>query len=153
MTECGKFFFLVTFAGNVHKGRPTIMGYFGHTYLPMSDVFYTAYYHSLIFAEIPTYPKIGRPLWTFSLLEISRYWQFWQIAFQTGNFSYLSIKKEGLASVPTPLSLISNFASPFFLLPEWHEKTFFLFAKIMEAKKGRHFLLNYFKLSTYLHRS
>ena len=27
--------------GNVHKGRPTIMGHFGHTYLPMSDVFYT----------------------------------------------------------------------------------------------------------------
>ena len=38
------------------------MGHFGHTYLPMSDVFYTAYYLSLIFAEIPTYPKIGRPL-------------------------------------------------------------------------------------------
>ena len=27
--------------GNVHKGRPMIMGHFGHTYLPMSDVFYT----------------------------------------------------------------------------------------------------------------
>ena len=27
--------------GNVHKGRPTIMGHFGRTYLPMSDVFYT----------------------------------------------------------------------------------------------------------------
>ena len=27
--------------GNVHKGCPTIMGNFGHTYLPMSDVFYT----------------------------------------------------------------------------------------------------------------
>ena len=27
--------------GNVHKGRPTILGHFGHTYLPMSDVFYT----------------------------------------------------------------------------------------------------------------
>ena len=27
--------------GNVHKGRPTIMGYFGPTYLPMSYVFYT----------------------------------------------------------------------------------------------------------------
>ena len=27
--------------GNVHKGRPTIMGHFGNTYLPMSDVFYT----------------------------------------------------------------------------------------------------------------
>ena len=27
--------------GNVHKGRPTIMGHFGHTYLSMSDVFYT----------------------------------------------------------------------------------------------------------------
>ena len=26
--------------GNVHKGRPTIMGHFGHTYLPMSHVFY-----------------------------------------------------------------------------------------------------------------
>ena len=23
--------------GNVHKGRPTIFGHFGHTYLPMSD--------------------------------------------------------------------------------------------------------------------
>ena len=52
--------------GNVHKGRPTIMGHFGHTYLPMSDIFYTMpIYLSLIFAEIPTYPKIGRPLWTF----------------------------------------------------------------------------------------
>ena len=27
--------------GNVHKGRPTIMGHFGHTYLPMSYIFYT----------------------------------------------------------------------------------------------------------------
>ena len=27
--------------GKVHKGRPTIMGHFGHTYLPMSHVFYT----------------------------------------------------------------------------------------------------------------
>ena len=27
--------------GNVHKGCPTIMGNFGHTYIPMSDVFYT----------------------------------------------------------------------------------------------------------------
>ena len=27
--------------GNIHKGRPTIMGHFGHTYLPMSGVFYT----------------------------------------------------------------------------------------------------------------
>ena len=27
--------------GNVHKGRPTILGHFGHTYLPMSYVFYT----------------------------------------------------------------------------------------------------------------
>ena len=26
---------------NVNKRRPTIMGHFGHTYLPMSDVFYT----------------------------------------------------------------------------------------------------------------
>ena len=33
----------------------------------MSDVFYMyyAYYLSPIFAEIPTYPQIGRPLWTF----------------------------------------------------------------------------------------
>ena len=27
--------------GNVHKGRPTIMDHFGHTYLPMSYVFYS----------------------------------------------------------------------------------------------------------------
>ena len=27
--------------GNVHKGRPTIRGHFGHTYLPTSNVFYT----------------------------------------------------------------------------------------------------------------
>ena len=27
--------------GNVHKGRPKILGHFGHTYLPMSNVFYT----------------------------------------------------------------------------------------------------------------
>jgi hypothetical protein len=27
--------------GNIHKGRPTILGHFGHTYLPISDVFYT----------------------------------------------------------------------------------------------------------------
>ena len=27
--------------GNVHKGRPTVLGHFGHTYLPMSHVFYT----------------------------------------------------------------------------------------------------------------
>ena len=26
---------------NFHKGRPTIMGHFGHTYLPMSYAFYT----------------------------------------------------------------------------------------------------------------
>ena len=26
---------------NLHKGRPTILAHFGHTYLPMSDVFYT----------------------------------------------------------------------------------------------------------------
>ena len=58
--------FCVVDLGNVHKGRPTIIGHFGHTYLPMSDVFYTMpIYLSLIFAEIPTYPKIGRPLWTF----------------------------------------------------------------------------------------
>ena len=44
--------------GNVHKESPTILGHFGHTYLPMSDVFY---YLSPIFAEIPIYPKIGRP--------------------------------------------------------------------------------------------
>ena len=28
------------YLGNVHKGRPTIMGHFGHTYLHMSHVFY-----------------------------------------------------------------------------------------------------------------
>ena len=27
--------------GNVHKGRPTILGHFGHTYLPISYVFCT----------------------------------------------------------------------------------------------------------------
>ena len=40
--------------GNVHKGRSTILGHFGHTYLPMSDVFYTMPISS-IFAEIPKY--------------------------------------------------------------------------------------------------
>ena len=35
------FIYLVRFAlGNVHKGSPMITGHFGHTYLPMSDVFY-----------------------------------------------------------------------------------------------------------------
>ena len=49
--------------GNVHKGRPTIMDHFGHTYLTMSDVFYTMPIAFVqFFAEIPTYPKIGRPL-------------------------------------------------------------------------------------------
>ena len=42
------------------------MGHFWHTYLPKSGVFYTVpIYLSPIFAEIHTYPKIGRPLWTF----------------------------------------------------------------------------------------
>ena len=35
------FFSFKLWYGNVHKGRPTIMGHFGHTYLPISDVFYT----------------------------------------------------------------------------------------------------------------
>ena len=51
--------------GNVHKGRPTILGHFGHTYLVSTHVLcflYYAFYLSPIFAEIPTYPKIGRPL-------------------------------------------------------------------------------------------
>ena len=46
--------------GNVHKGRPTIMGHFGHTYLPMSDFFYTM--PITLVQYLPTYPKIGRPL-------------------------------------------------------------------------------------------
>ena len=43
------------------------MSHFGHTYLPtqIRCFLYYAYYLSPIFAEIPTYPKIGRPLWTF----------------------------------------------------------------------------------------
>ena len=51
--------------GNVHKGSPTIMGHFGHTYLVTTHVRFFlnyAYCHSQMFAEIPTYPKIGRPL-------------------------------------------------------------------------------------------
>ena len=48
----------------VHEGRPTITDHFGDTYLTMFDVFYTtyAYFFRTIFAEMPTYPKIGRPL-------------------------------------------------------------------------------------------
>ena len=53
------------YLGNVHKGRPTILGHFGPTYLPMSHVFYTM----PIFAEIPTYLPQN---WT-SLINIPFY--------------------------------------------------------------------------------
>ena len=45
------------------------MGHIGHTYVRC--FLYYAFYLSPIFAEIPTYPKIGRPLWTFPNLKMS----------------------------------------------------------------------------------
>ena len=64
--------------GNVHKGRLTILGHFGHTYLPMSDVFYTMPIPLVPFLlrYLSTYPKIGRPLWMFpnGSLDISFPW-------------------------------------------------------------------------------
>ena len=46
---------LIFSKGNVHKGRPTIMGHFGHTYLPMPYVFYTMPITLVWLLLIPTY--------------------------------------------------------------------------------------------------
>ena len=51
--------------GSVHKRPPTIMGYFGRTYLltHVRCFLYYDFYLSPIFAEITTYPKIRRPFY------------------------------------------------------------------------------------------
>ena len=76
-----------SFLGNVHKGRPTIMGHFGHTYYLPTHVLcflYYAYYLSPIFAEIPTYSKIGRPLWTLPWVSVLPWIVF--LGFSLGKF-------------------------------------------------------------------
>ena len=63
------------------------MGHFGHTYYLPTHVLcflYHAYYLSPIFAEIPTYSKIGRPLWTLPWVSVLPWIVF--LGFSLGKF-------------------------------------------------------------------
>ena len=52
--------------GNVHKGRPIFLRFFEiPTYLCPIHYVLSIYVLSPIFLDIPTYPKIGHPLWMF----------------------------------------------------------------------------------------
>ena len=59
--------------GNVHKWRPTFFGHFWPTYHVRRFLPYNVRYLEA-FLDPPTYPKIGRHLWT---LDVPLYQIFW----------------------------------------------------------------------------